>query len=69
MEMVENYAKNTAHKYTPDAVEKTAGYGVAAYKLSRGEEAKVGFKVPDFCDRLELGKSRDSQSLMLRWNF
>ena len=69
VEMVEGYVKSTAHQYTPTVVEKSAGYGVAAYKISKGEEARIGFRVPDLCDRLEVGGSKNTQSLTLKWDF
>lgn len=69
VEMVQGYVTTKAHHYTPSYIETVGGYGLAAYKVSKGQEAKVGFKIPDFCDRLEFGGSKTTQSMSIRWNF
>lgn len=69
VEMMQNFATQKVRSYTPKPVETVAIYSAAAYKFSQGGEARIGFKVPDLCDRLEVGGSRTIQSISLKWNF
>lgn len=69
LDMAESKTKEIVLKKAPGSAEKIIILGAAAYKISEGKEAKIGFKVPDFCDRMELGGSKHSGSVMLKWNF
>lgn len=69
LDSAENVIKLEVQKRTPALIEQAVGYGVMAHKAYKGEEVRYGFKVSDFCDRLELGGSKTSGSLTVKWNF
>jgi hypothetical protein len=69
VDKAEGQAKAVIYKNTPKTLETIVAYSGTAYKLAIGDEVKMGFKVPDLCDRVEVGASRSGQTMSLTWSF
>jgi hypothetical protein len=67
--LLENYLINRARLLTPSEVVTLAGYAAPVYRFYSGQEVRFGFKIPDYCDRVEIGGSKSVQHLSIKWNF
>lgn len=67
--LFEKYTQKRVLNSTPTFLKNTVSYGVVAQNFLNGREIKVDFKVPNFCDKMELGASVNSGSFNLKWIF
>jgi hypothetical protein len=65
----ERYTQKRILNSTPTFVKNTVSYGVVAQNFLNGREIKVDFKIPNLCDKMELGASVNSGSFNLKWIF
>ena len=64
-----NFATDYVKKKTPQDIQKAVVYGATVVRFANGGDISFSFKIPDFCDRLELKGSMDTQSVGFNWNF
>lgn len=69
VDLMEVYVQNKAIQNTPFFVQKTISYTLITKSFLSGKEIKVDFKIPNLCDKMELGASVNSGSFNLKWIF
>lgn len=65
----EGYAKKEVLKSSPENAKKLAGIVAVGYKFSNDKQTKFSFQFPELCDIVELGVSKQTNTVNFKWNF